>query len=171
MANSHAASAISVTRRWPSASRAVGTWATATVNALASSSSPMSRGLRPRSAPAYGGTSQVNTPQPTAIIATLVRARPTKARSRTTSRYPPATGSGRASSRTRATRMPTYTREVNALARNNATNPVSAVRRHQTADAAADPGADVGGDPGDRGRPVPKVGRGEGGHERRLARD
>ena len=106
-----AASAIILTRRRPSASLAIGTWATTTVAALASSSSPISGVPMPISFLAYGGTSQLNTPQPTPIIATSMRARRRKGRFLRTSRYPPLGCSGRgASSRTTATRTHTYAR-------------------------------------------------------------
>jgi hypothetical protein len=61
------ASAIIRGRRRPSASLATGTWATTTVAALASSSSPIRRAPMRRSFLAYGGSSQVKTPHPTAI--------------------------------------------------------------------------------------------------------
>jgi hypothetical protein len=93
--NSAPASAIVSARRRPSANRATGTWATTTVSALAISSSPINAVLRPSWFRAKGGSSQLNTPQPIAIIATSATARWTKARSRSTARYPPRTGSRR----------------------------------------------------------------------------
>jgi hypothetical protein len=100
--NNAPASAIVSARRRPSANLATGTWATTTAMALASSSSPISEVLSPIWFRAKGGSSQLNTPQPTAIIATSATARWRKARSRSSTRYPPRTGSRRGLSCTTA---------------------------------------------------------------------
>ena len=100
--NSAPARAMVSARRRPSANLATGTWATTTATALASSSSPISEVPNPIWLRANGGSSQLNTPQPTAIIATSATARCRKARSLSSTRYPPRTGARRGLSWTTA---------------------------------------------------------------------